>query len=286
MLNKTVSFSSKFNALPDDTCRLFATWTIAQLDHRGVYYAEPVIVRSVIMPMRDDVTLAQVAGYMIAMHNAGLIQLFEQDGRQWQSWPGFADNQSGLRKEREKTDFPAPPETIGDMPDFWRQFAATLPPLCRQNDAEKPAEVNLNEIKRNEVQGEGKEQRADARPPEPEKPESPKAPEPEQPRKKPGKPADPLLSNPAVVVYRDVMHRTPNELQRAIIAEKAQDVDRWRATLENWRAHSWNPGNVPGMIQSYDKPIAPIPAQNWPRRGGSAPDTPAARANRRMGFDV
>jgi len=41
MLNKKVSRSLQFDQLPDDTCRLLATWTVAHLDVNGVFCADP-----------------------------------------------------------------------------------------------------------------------------------------------------------------------------------------------------------------------------------------------------
>jgi hypothetical protein len=80
-------------------------------------------------------------------------------------------------------------------------------------------------------------------PAEPKKPKSSKAP-------------DPLLQHPAVVVYRDVMHLTPNDVQRAMIAERIGDngrLDDWRALLIDWKAHNWRPGNIPGMVEKFEK---------------------------------
>lgn len=109
MLNNSISTSLKFDLLPDDTCRLLATWIISHLDFRGVFYGDPAIVQSLIFTRRRDVTIEQVNEYLQAMEGVGLIILFEAEGQQWQQWPGFSANQVGLRAEREKTDRPPPP---------------------------------------------------------------------------------------------------------------------------------------------------------------------------------
>ncbi len=108
MLNKSIALSDKFAALPDDTCRLLATWTISFLDHHGVFYADPLIVRSQVAPL-IGITEQKVSECIQAMAKAGLIVLFEQGGRKWQYWPGFAENQVGLRITRERSEFPNPP---------------------------------------------------------------------------------------------------------------------------------------------------------------------------------
>lgn len=113
MLNKSVSASRKFHLLPDDTCRLLATWTIGHLDKNGVFYGDPVMVKSLIFPRRGDISIEQVEMYIEAMREASLIILFEAQGQIWQYWVGFADNQTGLRPDRETTDFPEPVTTSG-----------------------------------------------------------------------------------------------------------------------------------------------------------------------------
>lgn len=127
MLNNSISRSLKFDLLPDDTCRLLATWVIPHLDVRGVFYGDPAIVQSLVFTRRRDVTAEQVDEYLRAMEAVGLIILFEAEGQRWQQWPGFSANQVGLRTEREKTDLPPPP---GYMPPN----AAEEPP----NDGKEP----------------------------------------------------------------------------------------------------------------------------------------------------
>ena len=64
MVNHSISRSLKFNQLPDDTCRLLATWIISHLDKNGVFYGDPVMVRSLIFPRRVDIEVAQVEAYL------------------------------------------------------------------------------------------------------------------------------------------------------------------------------------------------------------------------------
>jgi hypothetical protein len=60
------------------------------------------------------------------------------------------------------------------------------------------------------------------------------------------------MDDPAVVLYRDIIHLTPNATQRKVMAQgDITDLAKWQGVLENWLAHSWNPRNVPGMIDSY-----------------------------------
>lgn len=142
MLNKTVSASMKFHQLSDDTCRLLATWIIPHLDKNGVYYGEAALVRSYIFPMRDDIGIDRTEGYLLELEQVGLMHRYKANGRIWQHWPGFDDNQVGLRKDREGTDFPNPPSDS-------QGIAGDLPDDCRSDAGDLPAESNGSEGKSN-----------------------------------------------------------------------------------------------------------------------------------------
>jgi len=148
MLNRTVCASLKFQQLPDDTARLLATWLISHLDKAGVFYADPTMVRSLIFPRRTDISVEQVASYLRAMADVGLIYLFEAQGETWQCWPGFADNQVGLRADRETTSYPSPPgEQAAADPEEIRNDAGSDPEPIRNDAGKMPAEEKLKEVK-------------------------------------------------------------------------------------------------------------------------------------------
>lgn len=153
MLNKTICVSKKFQELPNDTCRLLATWVIAHLDKNGVYHGDPAIVKSYVFPRRSDVTIEDVDGYLDAMEAVGLIVRFTAKQDSWQWWPGFPDNQAGLRADRETTDFPPPPDEVpqsaGVMPEACRSDSGNDPEACRNDAGKKPAEEKLSEVEVN-----------------------------------------------------------------------------------------------------------------------------------------
>ncbi len=140
MLNKSVGASKKFQALPDDTCRLLASWTISHLDKRGVFHADPAMVRSYVFPRRTDVTEEQIIEYLAAMQEAGLIVVFITNGDAWQYWPGFTHNQIGLRDDRETTTYPPPPDT-SEAIDL--EPSGNLPASIPQVSRDLPAEEKL-----------------------------------------------------------------------------------------------------------------------------------------------
>jgi hypothetical protein len=56
------------------------------------------------------------------------------------------------------------------------------------------------------------------------------------------------------MAYRDIVQKTPNEMQRALIAEAVEDADRWITTIKEWLQSGWNPLNVKGMVERYKEP--------------------------------
>jgi len=131
MLNKSVSGSIKFHNLPDDTCRLLATWIISHLDVQGVFYGDAAMVKSVVFPRRSDISAETVERYLSAMEAAGLMWRYEAKGDTWQHWPGFLGEQIGLRADRETAEYPRPPEiapgqpsqSLGDVPETIRKLS-------------------------------------------------------------------------------------------------------------------------------------------------------------------
>lgn len=180
MLNNKISASKQFNLLSTDTCRLLATWTIAHLDMRGVFYGDPAIVKSYVFPRRADVTIEDVERYLQIMANTKdgdgvpLIILFEARGELWQYWPQFAANQVGLRADRESSDFPCPPDSDKHDEANSQYDAGRLPEDCRKTAGDTPAEEKLSEGNNDN----------DTREPElpipPDEPPPPWVPEPEQ----------------------------------------------------------------------------------------------------------
>ena len=55
------------------------------------------------------------------------------------------------------------------------------------------------------------------------------------------------------MIYRQLARLTPNPAQRDLLLQRVHDLPRWRETLEHWLAHRWNPRNLPGMLDLYQR---------------------------------
>lgn len=231
MLNHSISRSAKFQALPDDTCRLLATWTIPQLDTNGVFHGEPALIKSLIFPYRSDVTTEQVREYLKAMQHAGLIVLFEARGQLWQVWPGFDHNQPYLRKDREgKSEHPAPPTDLAaaslPLPDSLPIHSGVNPPNRRE---EKGKEEN------------GKEGTTFTPPPSADVADST------------GQiiATEEARNSEAVRLWRKKLRRPLSPEATNAIYETATDTGKLEAVIDYWLIQGWANENVNGILSMY-----------------------------------
>ena len=141
MLNRETSLSIKLNALVNDSTRLLATWTIPHLDKNGVFHADPQVVRSLVFPLRQDLSTQEVAAMLDDIERVGLIRRFCAAGRTWQVWPGFGDNQPYLRRDKEKTDFPTPPACVPTDSDQIPTVSRQIPTAGGEKQAQLEVEV-------------------------------------------------------------------------------------------------------------------------------------------------
>jgi hypothetical protein len=68
----------------------------------------------------------------------------------------------------------------------------------------------------------------------------------------PAQPEAPPADDPATL-YRQMARLTPSPAQRDLLLQQVHDLPRWRQTLEHWLAHRWNPRNLPGMLDLYQR---------------------------------
>jgi hypothetical protein len=170
MITNEIAKDKRINDLSDDTSRLAFTWLITFADVEGRTNGDPALVRSMLFPRRTDITLERMEGYIREWANIGLIQWYQAAGDLWISFPSFAKNQVGLRKNREpKSSIPQPPPD--EHPANIRQSSGSLP----ADDGSASRLIKENQIKLSpDGEKESPEQWFDAReiPQEPHEPRS------------------------------------------------------------------------------------------------------------------
>lgn len=96
------------------------------------------------------------------------------------------------------------------------------------------------------------------------------------------KPRDPLLDHPAVMLYREICHVTPNHEQRKLIAESVVDMDAYRGVLEKFMQEGRPPNRVDWTLERYTDNLSP------PRDKKMTPEERRAREDelkRKQGWD-
>jgi hypothetical protein len=140
MIVNAIAADKRINKLSDDTSRLAFTWLITFADCEGRTYGDPAVVRSMLFPRRQDVTIERMEDYIREWALLGLVVWYESDGDIWISFPKFDKNQPGLRKDREAASrIPQAPELSEDL---LRSYSGATPELLP---------VKLKEVKGIEV---------------------------------------------------------------------------------------------------------------------------------------
>lgn len=101
MIVNAISTDKRVNQLSCDTSRLAFTWLITFCDCEGRTHGDPAIVRSMLFPRRQDVSIEQMEEYIREWALCKLIYWYEADGDLWIQFANFDKNQPGLRKDRE-----------------------------------------------------------------------------------------------------------------------------------------------------------------------------------------
>lgn len=99
-LSKSIATSEQVASVSLLADYLF-TRMIPHLDCEGRMPGSPRTVRGIVCPLRDDVSVKQVAGALLELHTAGLLVWYVVDGAQYVEFPKFRDHQRGARFDRE-----------------------------------------------------------------------------------------------------------------------------------------------------------------------------------------
>jgi len=114
MVNKKISNSKRVNDMPLQAQLLF-TWLIPHLDCNGCFYGSAQMVKSLVIP-RKNWTKKQIEEWLKIMeaskNSEGIPLIYRYtvgntvDAEQYLVMPGFASEQTGLRYDKEKPEFP------------------------------------------------------------------------------------------------------------------------------------------------------------------------------------
>lgn len=121
LINKRIAKSDKIASLSKDRHRVIYFMLYPHLDCEGRYSADPRDIKEDCCP-RLGYSLKEIAESLRALHEVGLIILYEVDNKEYLEVSRFDDFQVGLHKEREaRSEVPAnpgaTPATAGPLPE-------------------------------------------------------------------------------------------------------------------------------------------------------------------------
>ena len=287
MVNTTIATDKRLAALSLNAEYLYLK-TLPHLDRDGLILGDASILWAEVAPRRTDL-LPETEKAVRAWAASGLVITYGTPDGLALFFPSFADNQIGLRYDREPAStIQAPPGYVrtpaGLVQESVRQSSGDLPAEIQQESDDIPAEVKGKEVKVREEAAENTLTPeitppafafiADGFPllmPEPDATLALAVSDASAPPAKPGPkpkgapPPDPNLENPAVIAYREKFHLTLNKDQRAAVASAVTDLPKWQATLDYWSLKDWHKNNIPGLLDVYAN------GPNSKRNGNGAP---------------
>ena len=112
IITNAIAHDKRINQLMDDTSRLAYTWLVTFADCEGRTPGDPAVVRSMLFPRREDITIAQMEGYIRQWHDLGLVIWYEAKDDMWIYFPAFF-NHNRVNKEHEAASkIPEPPPDL------------------------------------------------------------------------------------------------------------------------------------------------------------------------------
>lgn len=145
MLSFSISESHQVASLPDHLARLIFTWLLPHADAMGRYSAHPMVIAGKVLTLLA-IESECIIRALVAMHAAGLIQLYEAKGQPYLVFLGWERHQT-IRHDREKAKYPEPTIVFPTI------FEAYLPEDMRTSAGSTPGELpsagslSLKEVK-------------------------------------------------------------------------------------------------------------------------------------------
>lgn len=109
-------------------------------DDFGRYHANPVLLKSNLFPLREDVRGTDIPRWLAACEKAGLLRCYESDGKRFIEIPKF-----GQRARAETSKFPQPPTHVRPMTDTCpsndsqpRTYSETETEAYSETDIDRP----------------------------------------------------------------------------------------------------------------------------------------------------
>ena len=143
MISNGIAHDKRIHQLSDDTSRLAYTWLVTFADCEGRTPGDAAVVRSMLFPRREDITISQMEGYIKQWHDLGLVIWYFAKDDMWIYFPAFFSHNKINRERESISKIPAPP------PELVMSNSGVTPEECTLN----LNQVKLNQSNSNQING-------------------------------------------------------------------------------------------------------------------------------------
>lgn len=221
--------------------RLMFIGMFSNADDQGRLRASAPVIRSMIFPF-DDISLAEIESDILAIEREKCIMLYEVAG------PRYAQVINWWKYQKHQWAYPS----LIPKPDGWRdslRFRQKNEVITENWDSKTPSiDQNRIEVPKAIGKGLGKEKA----------------------KRTPNGAAKPPIP-PAVIAYKESAFKYPNKSLYEMIDERVgRDEDRvsfWRDVVKTYIALGWNPTNITGQLEWFDR--NELPHKNGQSGNGS-----------------
>ena len=129
ILKDSICDSETINSLKKWQYEVMFYRLLTKCDDYGRFDGRPKIIKSALFPLKDDLTLKEVCDGLQALANAGLVVLYESEGRPFLYLPTWDKHQT-IRAKRSK--YPAPDDSLQASAIICKQMQADAS-ICSRN---------------------------------------------------------------------------------------------------------------------------------------------------------
>ena len=142
ILKESICTSESINAL-DWKAEVLFYRLLVSCDDYGRYDGRIAILKNKLFPLKDDLTKKEVESSLTKLVSAGLVALYEVDGKPFLYLPTWDDHQSVRAK---KSKFPSPDDGVITSANICKQMKSNAS-KCPRNPIQSESESNPNPIR-------------------------------------------------------------------------------------------------------------------------------------------
>lgn len=114
---------------------------MVKCDDYGRFDGRPAIIKNLLFPLKENLTIKAVSAAINTLANAGLVALYEFEGKPFLYLPTWNEHQS-IRAKKSK--YPSPPDSMKSSEIICKQMNANVPVIQSNSYSYSESESNAN----------------------------------------------------------------------------------------------------------------------------------------------